>query len=84
MPEVEILPACQHHGWDGVPYSPVARGVLTGKYTPGAAPAADTRAGRGDKRMAKTESRAASLVIAQRLTVHAAARKKIIALQGEF
>jgi aryl-alcohol dehydrogenase-like predicted oxidoreductase len=35
MPEVEILPACAHHGIGVVPYSPVARGVLTGKYLPG-------------------------------------------------
>ena len=32
MPEVEILPACDHHGLGVVPYSPIARGVLTGKY----------------------------------------------------
>jgi aryl-alcohol dehydrogenase-like predicted oxidoreductase len=35
MPEVEILPACHHHGIGVVPYSPIARGVLTGKYLPG-------------------------------------------------
>ncbi|SDJ55942.1 Predicted oxidoreductase [Paracidovorax citrulli] len=40
MPEVEILPACAHHGLGVVPYSPIARGVLTGKYLPGEAPAA--------------------------------------------
>jgi aryl-alcohol dehydrogenase-like predicted oxidoreductase len=38
MPEVEILPACRHHGIGVAPYSPIARGVLTGKYAPGAAP----------------------------------------------
>ncbi len=74
MPEVEILPACEHHGIGVVPYSPVARGVLTGKYVPGAAPEAGTRAGRGDKRMAETEFRAESLAIAQRLKEHAAAK----------
>lgn len=74
MPEVEILPACEHHGIGVVPYSPVARGVLTGKYAPGAAPEAGTRAGRGDKRMAETEFRAESLAIAQQLKVHAAAK----------
>lgn len=74
MPEVEILPACEHHGIGVVPYSPVARGVLTGKYVPGAAPEAGTRAGRGDKRMAETEFRAESLAIAQRLKAHAAAK----------
>jgi aryl-alcohol dehydrogenase-like predicted oxidoreductase len=71
-PEVEILPACDHHGIGVVPYSPIARGVLTGKYAPGAAPEAGTRAGRGDKRMTETEFRPESLVIAQRLKEHAA------------
>lgn len=74
MPEVEIIPACSHHGIGVVPYSPVARGVLTGKYLPGAQPEAGTRAGRGDKRMAETEFRAESLAIAQRLLGHAEAR----------
>ena len=36
-PEVEILPACGHYGLGVVPYSPIARGVLTGKYLPGQA-----------------------------------------------
>ena len=74
MPEVEILPACQHHGIGVVPYSPVARGVLTGKYQPGVAPEPGSRAGRGDKRIAETEFRAESLAIAQQLQGHAEAR----------
>ena len=74
MPEVEILPACQYHGIGVAPYSPIARGVLTGKYTPGVAPDAGTRAGRADKRITETEMRQESLVIAQKLGVHAQAR----------
>lgn len=74
MPEVEILPACQHYGIGVTSYSPIARGVLTGKYAPGQAPAEDTRAGRGDKRMAETEFREESLVIAQKLKAHAEAK----------
>ena len=74
MPEVEILPACEHYGIGVTPYSPVARGVLTGKYAPGQAPAAGTRAARGDKRMAETEFREESLVIAQTLKAHAEAQ----------
>lgn len=74
MPEVEILPACRHHGIGVVPYSPIARGVLTGKYLPGQAPEAGTRAGRGDKRIAETEFREESLRIAQQLQGHAQAR----------
>ena len=72
-PEVEILPACGHYGLGVVPYSPIARGVLTGKYLPGQA-GADTRAGRGDRRILATEFREESLRIAQRLVEHAAAR----------
>ena len=74
MPEVEILPACAHYGIGVASYSPVARGVLTGKYLPGQAPAEGSRAGRGDRRMAETEFREESLAIAQRLKSHAEAR----------
>ena len=61
QPEVEVLPACRHHGLGVVPYSPIARGVLAGKYAPGAKPAAGTRAARGDKRIMQTEFREESL-----------------------
>ena len=74
MPEVEILPACANYGLGVVPYSPIARGVLSGKYAPGQAPAADSRAGRGDKRMHQTEFREESLRIAQQLQEHVASR----------
>ncbi len=74
MPEVEILPACQHFGIGVVPYSPVARGVLTGKYQPGAAPPSETRAGRGDKRMMQTEFREESMQLAQEIKRHAEQR----------
>jgi aryl-alcohol dehydrogenase-like predicted oxidoreductase len=73
-PEVEILPACAHYGLGVVPYSPIARGVLTGKYLPGQVPPGDTRAGRGDKRIMETEFREESLEIAQRLKQHSEAR----------
>ena len=72
MPEVEVLPACAFYGLGVTPYSPVARGVLTGKYAPGQPAASDTRAGRGDKRIADTEFREESLVIAQKLQVYVA------------
>lgn len=74
MPEVEILPACDHHGIGVASYSPIARGVLTGKYAPGQQAEAGTRAGRGDKRMVETEFREESLAIAQRLKEHASAK----------
>jgi aryl-alcohol dehydrogenase (NADP+) len=74
MPETEHLPACGYYGLGVVPYSPLARGVLTGKYDPDAPPPAETRAGRHDKRMHQTEWRRESLVIAQKLKKHAEAR----------
>lgn len=69
-PEVEIIPACAHYGLGVVPYSPIARGVLTGKYQPGTLPSEGSRAARGDKRILETEFREESLVIAQRLQRH--------------
>ncbi|KJC33709.1 NADP-dependent oxidoreductase [Bradyrhizobium sp. LTSP885] len=74
MPEVEHFPACGFYGLGIVPYSPLARGVLTGKYAPDAAPAADSRAGRNDKRMMQTEWRPESLKLAQEIKQHAEAR----------
>jgi aryl-alcohol dehydrogenase-like predicted oxidoreductase len=72
--EVEQLPAAAHYGIGVVPYSPLARGVLTGKYTLDGAPPADSRAGRRDKRIQQTEWRPESLAIAQKVAAHAAAR----------
>ncbi len=74
MPEVEYLPFCAYHGIGVVPYSPLARGVLTGKYRPKVPPDPATRAGRGDKRMLMTEFREQSMVIAHTIKEHAEAR----------
>jgi aryl-alcohol dehydrogenase-like predicted oxidoreductase len=43
-PEKEVIPLCAANGISQIVWSPLAQGVLTGKYKPGAAPAADTRA----------------------------------------
>jgi aryl-alcohol dehydrogenase-like predicted oxidoreductase len=72
--EVEHLPACNHYGLGVVPYSPLARGVLTGKYAPDVPPQAGTRAGRQDRRMLESEWRPESLRIAQTIAAHAASR----------
>ena len=74
MPETEVLPACRNYGMGVVPYSPLARGVLTGKYAPGVAPSADSRAGRKDKRLMETEFREESLAMAQKFKAHAEKR----------
>ncbi len=72
--EVEHLPACGNFGLGVVPYSPLARGMLTGKYHPDAAPPPETRAGRRDRRMMESEWRPESLAIAQGLAAHARSR----------
>ena len=69
--EVEQLPVAGNYGIGVVPYSPLARGVLSGKYPVDAPPPADTRAGRGDKRIQQTEWRPESLKIAQTIARHA-------------
>ena len=75
MPEVESLPAAAYYGIGVVPYSPLARGVLTGKYAPGGTPPADSRAARKDQRMMETEFRAESRSRSpQKLKAHAEAR----------
>ena len=71
MPEVEHLTACDYYGLGVVPYSPLARGVLTGKYAPKKLPPKESRAGQNDPRMMQSEWREESLVIAQTLKSHA-------------
>jgi aryl-alcohol dehydrogenase-like predicted oxidoreductase len=72
--ETEHLPACGFYGLGVVPYSPLARGVLTGKYRPDAPPPAGTRAGRQDRRMMESEWRPESLNIARQIAEHAQAK----------
>ena len=79
--ETEHLPACGYFGLGVVPYSPLARGILTGKYVPDVPPQAGTRAGRQDRRMLESEWRPESLHIARTIADHA--RGKGIAA-GQF
>ena len=74
FPEVELLPACAHYEMAVASYSPVARGVLTGKYLPGVAPDHGSRAGSGDKRIMESEFRPESIALVPRIKAHAEAR----------
>ena len=42
--EAEVVPACRELGLGQIVWSPIAQGVLTGKYRPGQAPPAGSRA----------------------------------------
>ena len=65
--ELELLPCCREHGVGAMVYSPLARGVLAGKYLPGRPPPEGSRADRKDPRMMVTEVREESYEVAQRL-----------------
>jgi aryl-alcohol dehydrogenase-like predicted oxidoreductase len=43
-PEAELIPLCERHEISQIVWSPLAQGVLTGKYRPGEPPPADSRA----------------------------------------
>jgi 1-deoxyxylulose-5-phosphate synthase len=43
--EREVIPVCAENGISQIVWSPLAQGVLTGKYKPGEPPPADTRMG---------------------------------------
>ncbi|MGE3303334.1 MAG: aldo/keto reductase [Hyphomonadaceae bacterium] len=72
--EAEHLPACDFYGLGVAAYSPLARGVLTGKYSADAAPPDDSRAARQDRRLMMTEFRPESFEIAQKIARHAERR----------
>jgi 1-deoxyxylulose-5-phosphate synthase len=43
-PEAEVIPLCEREGISQIVWSPLAQGVLAGRYRPGQAPPADSRA----------------------------------------
>ena len=76
--EVEVLPACVDLGLGVFPYSPNARGILSGKYVPGAEPPEGSRASLGEdslnKRMRQSEFRPENIKAAEAIAAHAKAR----------
>ncbi|HVL65170.1 MAG TPA: aldo/keto reductase family protein [Actinomycetota bacterium] len=47
VPEEEVMPLCRKEGIGQIVWSPLAMGVLTGKYEPGRPPPSDSRAAYG-------------------------------------
>jgi aryl-alcohol dehydrogenase-like predicted oxidoreductase len=43
-PEAELIPFCEQHNISQIVWSPLAQGILTGKYKPGEPPPEDSRA----------------------------------------
>ncbi|MBT3219266.1 MAG: aldo/keto reductase [Proteobacteria bacterium] len=72
--EVELLPMCQAQGLGAVVYSPLARGVLTGKYSWGEAAPPGSRLSANNKRFLEAEWREDSVRVADALKPLAAER----------
>ena len=76
--EVELLPFCHEHGIGVMIYSPLARGVLAGKYLAGQPLPEGSRAQRGDTRIQQTELKEESFEVAQKLKPMADAQGKTL------
>lgn len=76
--ELELLPCCRAHGIGVMAYSPLARGVLSGKYRAGEAFPEGSRAARGDRRIQQTELRPESFAVAAQLHPLAAAHGRTL------
>ncbi|MFO1022686.1 MAG: aldo/keto reductase [Planctomycetales bacterium] len=70
--EVEVLPLCRDQQIGVVSYSPLARGILSGKYRQGEAFPEGSRAARQDKRMQQAELRDESLELSEELNKYCA------------
>src|SRR4051812_868736 len=51
-PEAELFPLCEANGISQIVWSPLAQGLLTGKYRPGQEPPPDSRAANSDMNIA--------------------------------
>lgn len=70
--EVEVLPAARHFGIGAAIYSPLAGGMLTGKYR--GTPGDDARGTRGDTQFSKVEFHEGSVDAARRIADYAERR----------
>lgn len=73
--ENDLFPVCEYYGIGVAPFSPLARGVLTGKYDPDKKPPKGSRAARGDNSILNRDFRKESFRVVERI-------KKRIAKRG--
>ncbi|MEO1105104.1 MAG: aldo/keto reductase, partial [Pseudomonadota bacterium] len=71
--EAELLPVCQHFDIGVYCYSPLARGVLSGKYSGQTVPQ-DSRVGASDMRIMETEFRPETIAAADKVVAFARER----------
>lgn len=73
QPENDYLPACEYYGIGVAPFSPLARGVLTGKYdasNPTKKPPKGSRADKGDNSLLTRDFRPETFAIVEKLRKH--------------
>ena len=70
IPEHDVLPACEYYNIAVAPFSPLARGVLTGKYQYGKRPIPDSRAARGDKSILERDFRKTNFQFVDAVNAH--------------
>ena len=68
--ETDLLPACEYYGIGVAPYSPLARGVLTGKYEPNKPAPKNSRAGRRDASICNRDMKKESFQVVARIRNH--------------
>lgn len=72
--ENDYLPACAHYGIGVAPFSPLARGALTGKYRRGVPHPNDSRAARGDASIVNRDLTPRVLEVVEAIRAHAEKR----------
>lgn len=70
--ETDLLPACEYYGIGVAPYSPLARGLLTGKYSASGDQPNNSRAGRGDPSILNRDFQKESFQVVERIKKHLA------------
>jgi aryl-alcohol dehydrogenase-like predicted oxidoreductase len=80
--EAELQAACQRHGLGVIPYSPLAGGILTGKYSAGKPPAKGSRAAGSDRMQRYLKSQRTSQLLAElrRIAQHHSVAPAAVAL----
>ena len=68
--ESDLLPACEYYGIGVTPYSPLARGVLTGKYRRSGKHPAQSRGGRGDASILNRDMKPEAFDVVEKLSKH--------------
>ena len=74
MAENDYLPACEYYGIGVAPFSPLGRGILTGKYRQGEEPPSGSRAARGDSSLLNRDFQKETFATVEQIRSHASKR----------